>query len=43
MGVGMIMIVSPDDAELALRLLADAGERAFVMGEVVVGEGVGLC
>jgi phosphoribosylformylglycinamidine cyclo-ligase len=43
MGVGMIMIVSPDDAAGAVRLLGDAGERAFVMGEVVSGEGVRLC
>ncbi|MDR1246955.1 MAG: phosphoribosylformylglycinamidine cyclo-ligase [Clostridiales Family XIII bacterium] len=43
MGVGMIMIVSPGDAARVTELLGRAGERAFVMGEVVAKEGVRLC
>lgn len=39
-GVGMVAVVPPDKAEAALALLADAGERAFVIGRAVAGEGV---
>jgi phosphoribosylformylglycinamidine cyclo-ligase len=43
MGVGLIMIVAPDDAPRVLRLLKEAGESAFVIGEAAAGEGVRLC
>jgi phosphoribosylformylglycinamidine cyclo-ligase len=43
MGVGMIMIVAPGDAARVTALLGEAGESAFVIGEVAIGEGVRFC
>jgi phosphoribosylformylglycinamidine cyclo-ligase len=43
MGVGMVVIVSPADAERALEVLHTAGEDAYVLGTVREGtEGVVL-
>ena len=43
MGVGMVAIVSPEDAEQALNVLREAGEDAYVLGTVREGtEGVVL-
>ncbi len=36
-GVGMVLVVGPDDAAAMLRDLDAAGERAFVIGEVAAG------
>ena len=38
MGVGMSIVVSKDEAELALKTLREAGEDAYVIGEVVKSE-----
>ena len=38
MGVGMSIVVAAEDAERALRVLADAGEDAYVIGEIVPSE-----
>ena len=35
MGVGMSIVVAKDDAELALKTLREAGEDAYVIGEVI--------
>ena len=44
MGVGMSIIVAPEDADRALSILREAGEDAYVIGEVVAGdEGVIIC
>lgn len=44
MGVGLVMAVSKETADAALEALQNAGEKAFVLGEVVEGgEGVVLC
>ena len=44
MGVGMIAIVSRDEVDKALEILKDAGEDAYVLGEVIKSdEGVILC
>lgn len=43
MGVGMTVTVSPEDADEAVRLLRANGVEAYVMGEVVQGEGVSIC
>ncbi|HIU03478.1 MAG TPA: phosphoribosylformylglycinamidine cyclo-ligase [Candidatus Onthocola gallistercoris] len=44
MGIGMVLGVDPAQAEDTLRILADAGETAYVIGEVRDGEtGVVLC
>ncbi|MBQ7902693.1 MAG: phosphoribosylformylglycinamidine cyclo-ligase [Oscillospiraceae bacterium] len=44
MGVGMMIIVSPDDVDTALETLKAAGEDAYVVGRVEDGEkGMELC
>ena len=44
MGVGMILVVSPEDAEKTIEILKAQGEDAYVLGSVVDGEeGVILC
>ncbi len=35
MGVGMSLVVAPEDADRALEILRAAGEEAYVMGDVV--------
>jgi len=37
MGVGFVIIVSPENERAALKLLADAGEDAFLLGEIIDG------
>ena len=39
MGVGMSIVVSKDDADKAIEVLAANGEDAYVIGEIVKGEG----
>ncbi|MEO0405748.1 MAG: phosphoribosylformylglycinamidine cyclo-ligase [Cyanobacteria bacterium P01_A01_bin.135] len=39
MGVGFVVIVPPDDADRAIAQLQAEGVRAWVLGEVVPGEG----
>ena len=44
MGVGMSVVVSPEDVERSLEILKAAGEDAYVVGEIVESEdGVILC
>ena len=44
MGVGMSVVVSPEDADRALAVLREHGEDAYLMGEIVPGdERVVLC
>ena len=44
MGIGMLIAVDHNDANEALRLLRGAGEKAFIVGEVIKGtRGVTLC
>jgi len=38
MGIGFVVIVPPAAVEAAARLLRDAGERVFRLGEIVTGE-----
>ena len=38
MGVGMTVIVAPEDREKALSILSDAGEDAYEIGTIVRGE-----
>jgi phosphoribosylformylglycinamidine cyclo-ligase len=42
MGVGMTAVVSPADADRALRVLAALGIQAWHLGEVTAEEGVRL-
>jgi phosphoribosylformylglycinamidine cyclo-ligase len=44
MGVGLSVIVAPEDAERALEILRKNGEDAYIIGEIIEGdEGVVLC
>ncbi|MHB8129334.1 MAG: phosphoribosylformylglycinamidine cyclo-ligase [Mobilitalea sp.] len=44
MGIGMLIAVDSKDADNALKLIAGAGERAFIVGELKSGtKGVSLC
>jgi phosphoribosylformylglycinamidine cyclo-ligase len=44
MGVGMVLVVSPEDADKTIEILKAQGEDAYVLGSVVDGEeGVILC
>ena len=40
MGVGMVAVVSPEDADKAIETLKANGEDAYILGEIVEGEGV---
>ncbi len=42
MGVGMIVITAPGDAHAVAQELAAAGEKSWILGEVVEGKGVEL-
>ena len=37
MGIGMVAVVAAEDAETTVRTLSEAGERAWVAGEIVQG------
>ncbi len=44
MGVGMVMIVSKEEAEKTISILKEHGEEAYILGEVIEGNGeVVLC
>ena len=44
MGVGMIVVVSKEDADAAIEILRANGDEAYLLGEVIEGdEGVVLC
>ena len=44
MGIGMVLAMDPGDVQTALKTLADAGEKAYVIGSVAAGEkGVDVC
>jgi phosphoribosylformylglycinamidine cyclo-ligase len=38
MGIGMVAMVGPDDADAVVRSLREAGEEAWIAGEIVRGE-----
>lgn len=42
MGVGMILIVAPEDKETTLRLLEESGEKPRVIGHIKSGKGVDI-
>jgi phosphoribosylformylglycinamidine cyclo-ligase len=43
MGVGMVAAVAERDADDAVRSLLSSGENAYVIGDVVMGEGIEIC
>ena len=42
MGVGMSIVVAKEDVPRALSVLKENGEDAYVLGEIVKGDGVEL-
>ncbi|MEE1056400.1 MAG: phosphoribosylformylglycinamidine cyclo-ligase [Acutalibacteraceae bacterium] len=38
MGVGMVIAIDKNDVDTALQVLENAGEKAFVLGEVIAGD-----
>ena len=38
MGIGMIVAVDADKADMAVKVLEDAGEKAYIIGELAEGE-----
>jgi phosphoribosylformylglycinamidine cyclo-ligase len=40
MGIGMVVIVAPEDAEVAKRTLIEAGEKVYSIGHIESGESV---
>ena len=36
-GVGMVLCVAEEDRDLALRVLGEAGEDAWLIGEIIAG------
>jgi phosphoribosylformylglycinamidine cyclo-ligase len=38
MGIGMVVIISEEDALKAIEILKEAGEEAYIIGEVVQGD-----
>ncbi|MEG1880077.1 MAG: AIR synthase-related protein, partial [Oscillospiraceae bacterium] len=44
MGVGLMFVVSKEDAATAVKVMTDMGEVASVIGEIIEGEkGVDIC
>ena len=44
MGVGMSIVVAPEDVDTALQILKEQGEDAYVIGEIIKGDdGVVFC
>ena len=44
MGLGMVIGVDPADVDKTMKLLKEAGEKAYIVGELTEGEkGVTLC
>ena len=42
MGIGMILVVKPEDAPATIEILKTCGETAFEIGKVIEGEGITL-
>ncbi len=42
MGIGFVVVVSSKDAEKAVEILPEIGEKVFVLGSVVSGKGVSI-
>ena len=44
MGIGLMMVVAPEDADQIIKFLAAKNEKAYLIGEIVAGErGVSIC
>ena len=40
MGIGFVVALPEEDAEKAIQIAAEHGEKAFKIGRVIAGEGV---
>ena len=38
MGIGMTVVVSREDSDRALEIIRGAGDKAYVIGEIVKGD-----
>lgn len=43
MGIGMVLAVAEDDAEKTIEILEKQGEKAYIIGKTVKGDGIELC
>ncbi len=44
MGLGMVIVVNPEDVETTMKAIEDAGDKCYVVGNIVEGDkGVDLC
>lgn len=43
MGIGLVLAVSKDTEAMVLKAIQDLGETAYVIGNVIKGDGVDLC
>ncbi len=42
MGIGMVAAVSKDEADTAVKVLSDMGEKAYIIGRVQKGDGIDI-
>ncbi len=43
MGIGMVLAVSEENADTALKIIAEQGEKAYIIGKAAKGEGIEIC
>ena len=43
MGIGMVLAVNKNDAEKTIDILEKSGEKAYIIGKAVKGEGIDIC
>lgn len=43
MGIGMVMAVDKNDAQKAIDILQQQGEKAYIIGKTAEGEGIDIC
>lgn len=43
MGIGMVLAVNKNDAEKTIDILEKSGEKAYIIGKTVKGEGIDIC
>lgn len=43
MGIGMVLVVSPDEAQKAIQILDSMNEKAYIIGKLKEGKGIEIC
>lgn len=43
MGIGMVLAVSPDEAQKAIQILESMNEKAYIIGKLKEGKGIEIC